>query len=113
MTDTARPIGSGTVTLAVADGVATITLNRPEVLHAFNPAMGVDLLEAIMSADGDPAVRAVLLTGAGRAFMAGGDLSHLHDAKGPSARIGPISWLPPFTRSCWRWRGCPSRSSPA
>lgn len=82
MTDTARPIGSGTVTLGVADGVATITLNRPEVLHAFNPAMGADLLEALLSVDGDAGVRAVLLIGAGRAFMAGGDLSHLYDATG-------------------------------
>lgn len=82
MTETARPIGSGTVILAVADGVATITLNRPEVLHAFNPAMGADLLEALLTVDGDAAVRAVLLTGSGRAFMAGGDLAHLHGATG-------------------------------
>lgn len=57
------------------DRIATITLNRPERLNAFTPSMVGELLSAIELADGDDAVRAVILTGNGRAFSAGADLS--------------------------------------
>jgi len=56
-------------------GVLTVTLNRPEKLNAFNPEMHQDLRRALERADGDAEVRAVLLTGAGRAFCAGQDLA--------------------------------------
>ena len=59
---------------AVEGGVMTITLNRPDVLNAFNMAMGVQLQSVLDLAGGDRAVRAVLITGAGRAFCAGQDL---------------------------------------
>ncbi|MEO8945068.1 MAG: 2-(1,2-epoxy-1,2-dihydrophenyl)acetyl-CoA isomerase PaaG [Gemmatimonadaceae bacterium] len=55
--------------------VARITLNRPDVLNSFNRAMAVQLRDALLAAASDPAVRAVLLTGAGRAFCAGQDLA--------------------------------------
>src|SRR5580765_4816432 len=55
-------------------GVLTITLNRPEKLNAFNPEMHEQLRAALEQAEA-PEVRAVLLTGAGRAFCAGQDLS--------------------------------------
>lgn len=57
------------------DRIATITLNRPERLNAFTPGMVGELLAAIDLADGDDDVRAVILTGNGRAFSAGADLS--------------------------------------
>jgi 2-(1,2-epoxy-1,2-dihydrophenyl)acetyl-CoA isomerase len=57
--------------------VATITLNRPDKLNAFTGAMREDLLEALRAAAGDPNVRAVVLTGAGRAFCAGGDVEFM------------------------------------
>ena len=59
---------------AVADGVATITLHRPERLNAFTPVMAAELAGAAAAADADADVRVVLVTGAGRAFCAGADL---------------------------------------
>src|SRR5262249_38720483 len=57
-----------------AEGVATIPLHRPERLNAWTPAMGRELLDAFRAADRDRDVRAVILTGAGRAFCAGADM---------------------------------------
>ncbi len=58
----------------VEDGVATVTLNRPEKLNAMTAQMGAELGDAMAEADADDAIRAVVLTGAGRAFCAGADL---------------------------------------
>jgi enoyl-CoA hydratase/carnithine racemase len=63
------------VLYSVADGVATITLNRPDRLNALNSAMYQGLSEAFDQTDGDDSVRAVVVTGAGRSFCAGADLS--------------------------------------
>ena len=63
------------VLFAVADGVATITLNRPDKLNVFNEAMQGALMLAFDRIEADGAIRAVLLTGAGRGFCAGQDLS--------------------------------------
>ena len=59
----------------VDGAVATITLNRPDVLNALNTALMLALREAVTSASEDPAVRAVIVTGAGRGFSAGADLA--------------------------------------
>jgi enoyl-CoA hydratase/carnithine racemase len=64
-----------TLTYAVEDGVATVTLNRPEKLNAFNTQMMQDMIAVFDETDRDDAVRAVIVTGAGRAFCAGADLS--------------------------------------
>jgi len=64
-----------TLLYAVEDGVATVTLNRPDKLNAFNTQMMKDLIAVFDETDGDDAVRAVIVTGAGRAFCAGADLS--------------------------------------
>ena len=56
-------------------GVLTITLNRPDKLNAFNPEMHQLLRKALERAADEPEVRALLLTGAGRGFCAGQDLS--------------------------------------
>jgi len=58
----------------VADGILTITLNRPERLNAFTATMGRELIAAFDAADADDEVRAVIVTGEGRAFCAGADL---------------------------------------
>ena len=59
----------------VAEGIATITLNRPEKLNAVTSALIQELIAAFETVDGDDAVRVVIVTGAGRAFCAGADLS--------------------------------------
>ncbi len=64
-----------TLLYRVDDGIATITLNRPEKLNAFTAQMRDDLVAAFDATDADDAVRAVIITGAGRAFCAGADLS--------------------------------------
>jgi 2-(1,2-epoxy-1,2-dihydrophenyl)acetyl-CoA isomerase len=63
-----------TVNVRHAAGVSTIELNRPQVLNAWNGQFGVDLLEAVREVSEKDAVRAVVITGAGRAFSSGADL---------------------------------------
>ncbi|MCW3040987.1 MAG: Enoyl-CoA hydratase/isomerase, partial [Solirubrobacterales bacterium] len=64
-----------TLLYEVQDGVATITLNRPDQLNTLTNTMLEEILEAFDATDGDDAIRAVIVTGAGRAFCAGADLS--------------------------------------
>jgi enoyl-CoA hydratase/carnithine racemase len=63
-----------TIAYDVADGIATIALNRPEKLNSFTSTMMLDLIAAFDRTDADDAVRAVIVTGTGRAFCAGADL---------------------------------------
>jgi enoyl-CoA hydratase/carnithine racemase len=63
----------------VADPVATITLNRPESLNAWTPQMGDELADAVLRADRDRAVVGIVVTGAGKGFCSGADLSVLKD----------------------------------
>ncbi|MBT2530401.1 enoyl-CoA hydratase-related protein [Streptomyces flavidovirens] len=63
-----------TVLYEVTDGLATITINRPDAMNAMNTEAKVALRDAVQAAAADPAVRAVLLTAAGRAFCVGQDL---------------------------------------
>jgi enoyl-CoA hydratase/carnithine racemase len=60
---------------ALKDGILTLTLNRPEKLNAFTGTMMREMIDAFAKASADDAVRAVVVTGAGRAFCAGADLS--------------------------------------
>jgi enoyl-CoA hydratase/carnithine racemase len=64
-----------TIGYEVSEGILTITLNRPEQLNAFTPEMAAELIDAFSRAGVEESVRAVVLTGAGRAFCAGMDLS--------------------------------------
>ena len=64
-----------TLLYAVEDGIATITLNRPDRLNAFTTRMMLDMIAAFDATDADDGVGAVIVTGAGRAFCAGADLA--------------------------------------
>lgn len=64
------------IIVAKADGIATITLNRPDKMNAYTRTMGQEIMAAMDDIDGDDVVRAVVFTGAGsRAFCAGADLT--------------------------------------
>jgi 2-(1,2-epoxy-1,2-dihydrophenyl)acetyl-CoA isomerase len=67
-------VGYETITVEKENGVAMVTLNRPQALNAFVPQMNQELLEALKDGERDRAVRCVVITGAGRAFCAGQDL---------------------------------------
>jgi len=67
------------LTLDRRDGIATITLNRPEAFNALNLTLGRELFHATLEVDEDPAVRCVVITGAGKAFCAGGDVKDFAD----------------------------------
>src|SRR3954462_1824421 len=72
----------------VADGVLTLTLHRPDKLNAFTATMAGELIDAFDAADADDDVRVVVVTGAGRAFCAGADLSAGGDTFDPRVRGG-------------------------
>src|SRR5437870_8312291 len=63
------------ITAELAERILTITLNRPERLNAWTARMGRELIEAFDRADADDEVGAIIITGAGRGFCAGADLS--------------------------------------
>ena len=67
------------LTLTRQDAVATITLNRPDAFNALSLGLGRDLLHAVLEVDEDPLVRCIVITGAGRAFCAGGDVKDFID----------------------------------
>jgi 2-(1,2-epoxy-1,2-dihydrophenyl)acetyl-CoA isomerase len=66
--------GFENITVSDDGGVRLIELNRPDALNAWTPDLGLELLSAIRVASGDPEVRALMITGAGRAFSSGADL---------------------------------------
>jgi len=68
------PVQLETVNLSTADGVATVELNRPQALNAWNKQLGLDLLAALAQVAANDTARAVVITGAGRAFSSGADL---------------------------------------
>ena len=65
------------LTLAISDGVATITLNRVDAMNSLNMSLKGELTRAIAQISHDPQVRAVLITGNGKAFSAGGDIGEM------------------------------------
>lgn len=87
-------MGYETVLYEVAGQVATVTLNRPERLNAWNAELGAELGDAMAMADEDDDVRAVVVTGAGRAFCAGADLAGGEFGGGRAPKL----------RTCWPYQ---------
>jgi 2-(1,2-epoxy-1,2-dihydrophenyl)acetyl-CoA isomerase len=77
------------------DGIATLVMNRPERMNALNNELGVAIDEALSRIAADPEVRVVVITGAGRAFCAGGDLALL----GKGRETGATKELEPLLRA--------------
>src|SRR2546423_1018927 len=82
-----------TIQLSVDDGVAEITLNRPERLNAWTDQLGSDLRSAILSDAADEAVRAVLITGAGRGFSSGADLKEMLERGSEGGEVPDVGKL--------------------
>jgi 2-(1,2-epoxy-1,2-dihydrophenyl)acetyl-CoA isomerase len=72
------------------NGLAILTLNRPEAYNAMNLDLGQALLEALIDCDEDADVRAVMITGAGAAFCAGGDIRAMRASADADGRAGPF-----------------------
>lgn len=70
-----------TIEYSVADNICTITLNRPDRFNAFNEDMSREFMEALKTAEKDPQVRVIVLTGAGKAFCSGQDLKDIAGQK--------------------------------
>lgn len=91
-----------TILVEVDDGVATVTLNRPDRLNAWTATMGWELRHALSTLDVDDDVRAIVVTGAGRAFCAGADLEAGGDTfTGGGPRQAPEHLRPPTDRDYW------------
>ena len=77
------------------DGIATLTLNRPDRLNALSEDMMRGLIEALSRLGADSSVGAIVLTGAGRAFCAGGDVKRMAGSPDPSfeARLERLRWM--------------------
>ena len=82
-----------TIKYEVDEQILTITLNRPDKLNAFNGTMQQELIDAFDAADKDDNVRAIIVTGAGRGFCAGADLSSGANTFDRDARRGPVKRL--------------------
>ncbi|HEY5638067.1 MAG TPA: enoyl-CoA hydratase [Burkholderiales bacterium] len=104
------------VLYAVAGGVATVTLNRPDKLNAWTSQMEGEVKKAMEAAEADDAVRAIVLTGAGRGFCAGADMNLLQNIQ-TGARTATADWQRPHrmdVRADWqiRYGYFPSLSKP-
>ncbi len=71
---------------SVNNGVCTLRLNRPQVFNSFNKAMALALQNALDTCDKDDAIRAIVITGEGKAFCAGQDLAEATDPNGPELK---------------------------
>jgi len=94
------------VLTAVAGGVATVTLNRPEKLNAWTAQMEGEVKKAMEAAEADAAVRAIVLTGAGRGFCAGADMNLLQNIQ-TGTSTATADWQRPHrmeVRADWQIR---------
>ena len=87
------PMAYETIKYEVDEQILTITLNRPDKLNAFNGTMQTEMIAAFDAADKDDNIRAIIVTGAGRGFCAGADLSSGANTFDRDARRGPVKRL--------------------
>ena len=92
-----------TLTLEIADEIATVTLNRPQKLNAWTPVMGAELIEAFTAIDSDRDVRVAVLTGSGdKAFCAGADMDffagQIARGEGGGSRVARVEDFPLLMR---------------
>ena len=87
-----------TLLSSISDEICTITLNRPDVLNAFNEKMTSELLDALKTADQDSGVRCLIITGAGRAFCSGQDLKSHSGTERRSLRESLLKRFNPIIR---------------
>jgi 2-(1,2-epoxy-1,2-dihydrophenyl)acetyl-CoA isomerase len=73
-----------TILFEVNNGIATLTLNRPDVFNAFNEQQSFDVIDALKKIERDKSIRVLILTGAGKAFCSGQDLKSIAGAKNRS-----------------------------
>lgn len=93
MSTSTRPVADPPLHVLRDGAVATLRFARPEALNAIDVPMAQALLAAVQGLAGDPGVRVVVLCGAGKAFMAGGDLATLraHPVQGAADLLGPLN----------------------
>lgn len=89
-----------TVILEKNEGVATLTLNRPDRLNALNTQMAIEMMDALAKIEADKEVRVLLITGSGRAFCAGGDVKRFHEIAEARKRGEPVGES--LTAVMWR-----------
>lgn len=81
------------ITVAERNGIATITMNRPDVRNAINDQMRAELIAAFNDAGADKAVRAIILTGAGKGFCSGGDIGGMRGRlDAPAGEVAFNGW---------------------
>jgi enoyl-CoA hydratase/carnithine racemase len=84
---------SNLVEFSINESVAVLTLNRPEVRNAINDGMRAELLTAVERAAGDDAIAALVLTGSGKSFCSGGDISGMRERlKAPAGKVAFNGW---------------------
>jgi enoyl-CoA hydratase/carnithine racemase len=90
-----------TILTDVVDDVLVITMNRPEKLNAWTPKMGLEMATAVTAANDDKNIIAIVVTGAGRGFCAGADMSEVFQAQldGDEEDRTPLDWVG-LMRSC-------------
>ena len=89
-----RPFHFTLVRSEVADGIATLTINRPDAMNALNEAVFAQLEAAFHAAAADPAVRGIVIAGSGKAFVAGADIRYFVR----NIEAGTIDAIAEFTR---------------
>ena len=97
------------VTINKSEGIAMVTLTRPETFNAFNLDMIESLAGHLITLAADQEIRAIIVTGEGKAFCAGGDLKWVLAFPRDPPPLS-MNWLPGSIKLFWRFAACRNRS---